>query len=177
MRITGTVLCSMILVTCVLLVGCKRGPRAEQVYGRASNPDRKVRGLPVIPDTWVERGGGYQADWNNPAHADQRTTHDTMHTYKELLLDKTGNPRQESDYYQSGKQYHGRFNTHKDEKSWEEISITYDFQAAKDGKNPWRCSICCGPHEKRPDGRPDGELTLEEAEAILKEWGLTRLNY
>jgi hypothetical protein len=164
----------MVTATSMMMVGCYRGPTAVTVYGRASNPDRVKRGLPVIPITWIERGGGPQADWVNPACSNPATTHDPMHSHKDLFIDKSGNPLKETDYYQSGKWYPGLYHDPDDpnSKKLEELYITYDFEAARAGKNPWYCEVNGGPHARMPTG----EVTLDEAEAMLKEWGLKRLD-
>jgi hypothetical protein len=163
-----------VVISSLFMAGCHRGPSATAVYGRASNADRKARGLPIIPPTWIERPCGDQADWNNPDHANVRTARNPMHTYKDLFLDEDGNPRCENDEYQSGKRYH-QFATEPGDLSPETMTITYDFRAAREGKNPWSCQVNCGPHDTTPPSAPT--LTLEDAEAILKEWGLKRLNY
>lgn len=166
------VLSMIALVVCIFLPGCYRGPDATKVYGRAANPDRKARGIPVIPDAWIERRGGDQADWGNPAFADPVTTRNLMHTGKETFLDKSGNPEREYDNYQSGKQYTA-IGGDPGELFPETLTINYDFKAAKEGKNPWRGYVNCGPLERVGSG-PD--LTLDQCEAILKEWGLKRLD-
>jgi hypothetical protein len=95
-----------------------------------------------------------------------------MHSRKELFLDfKSGELWREDDFYQSGKQCHlmgsdpGQLNP-------EELTITYNFKEARAGKAPWHCRVNGGSHYA---SSKDGEVTLEEAEAILKEWGLKRL--
>jgi hypothetical protein len=50
------------------------------------------------------------------------------------------------------------------------LTITYDFAAARAGKDPWSGDVNCGPLQNL--GR---EYTLEECETILKDWGLKRL--
>jgi hypothetical protein len=163
----------MVILSSLWLGGC--GPSATAVYGRGSNADRVKRGLPVIPASWIERGGGPQADWNNPDHADARTTNAPMHSYKDTFIDRTsGMPLKETDYYQSGKWYPGLWHDPDDpnDKKLEILSITYDFEAERSGKNPWHCEVNAGPHARMPSG----EVPLDEAEAMLKEWGLKRLD-
>jgi hypothetical protein len=95
-----------------------------------------------------------------------------MHRYKETSVDKkTGEPLEETDWYRTGKKFQSRF----DEPGVladEELAITYDFTAARAGKKPWHAKITCGPHATEADN-PD-KLTLAQAEAILKDWGIPR---
>ena len=174
MEIDRLGLFSIIAATSMLLVGCSRGPDATVAYGRASNPDRVTRKLPVIPPTWTERGtGGLQADWGNPELADPKTTSNRMHSHKELFIDKSGSPLRETDLYQSGKMYI-LLRPDPDDPNTKEIeilTITYDFEAARAGKSPWYCRVNGGPNARMPLG----EVTLDEAEAMLKEWGVKRL--
>jgi hypothetical protein len=82
---------------------------------------------------------------------------------------------QEYDHYYSGKKYSSKFE--QNGLDWESLTIRYDYVAAGEGKNPWQCSISCGPHfpEISQSVKMLGEVTFEEAEAILKEWGIGRL--
>jgi len=52
----------------------------------------------------------------------------------------------------------------------EELVIIFDLDREKKGENPWYCRW-------RKDTYVDQELTLSEAEDLLKTWGVKRLNY
>ncbi len=159
-----------------LSVGCRiRPPEGE--LGREYNEERKARQVPIIPDDWNGRGGYLEADWANPAKANPKTTENPMHAMKYLSVDPRRNLHQEYDYYYSGKKFPSK--SEPDSFVSECLTVRYDYNAARAGKNPWRCDVSCGPHYRdtfRADER-SGEVTFEEAEAILKEWGISRLNY
>src|SRR5262249_47944618 len=146
------------------------------VCGRASNPLRMSHQVPIIPDHWNGFGGGRDATWGNPAFADARTTNNAMHARKYVVADGRGGLRREDDYYYSGRKYPSEIE--RGEMDSEELTIQHDFEAPT-GRDPWRCTINCGPHYRRStrSDTVDGQVTLAEAEAILKEWGISRLNY
>jgi hypothetical protein len=161
----------------ILSVGCNFNPPKTGPFGHGYNEERRTRHIPIIPDGWNGRGGYREADWGNPDLADPKTTRNPMHARKEIFVDASRGLHREYDYYYSGKEYPSQYK--RDSTDREELTIRYDFEAARMGQNPWRCEVNCGPHYRFPPraGEVCGQVTFEEAEAILKDWGISRLNY
>lgn len=162
---------SMLALTCNCF-----GPSAAKVYGRASNPDRLARRLPAIPDRWSEDRQGAFCVWHNPAFSDPQTTNAPMHEHKELCVDRSGRPLEETDYYLSGK-WSIPLRCWRDpddpqKKEEERLIVRYDFEAARTGKDPWHCDVNAGPHARE---QSLGVVSFQQAEEILKEWGVSRL--
>lgn len=171
-----TIWCFCTMCT-LLLAGCSSVPSDSDVRGRISNNDRMLRSIPIIPDGWVGSNGVTNISWSNPAFADPTTAQRPMHARKYSYANRAGHLLRETDFYYSGKKYRSEFES--DQTDWEELSISYNFEAAHAGKEPWRCVINCGPHYRRATNTSmvDGQVTLEEAEKILDQWGIRRLNY
>ncbi len=172
-RIQGLSLAMLLSWSCFGCGVLTGNPNVEK-YSAKMNQDRIKRKLPIVPGNWtVYSALRTQIDWVNPPFQDPVTYPGTsgkaMHATKQILLDADGNPDQETDTYYSGKKNHGV-----DPDSGflgESISITYNYQSEKNDfvKPLWQCDVSCGPEE--------GEHTIDEAEAILKRWGIQRLNY
>jgi hypothetical protein len=163
-----------LVVNAVLVSGCNSGPTESEARDRSFNDNRKLCRVPTIPDSW-KRSATRDGTWTNPAFAKPNMV--AIHASKFIAVDQQGQPFRESDYYYSGRQYQSQFDPSR--LDWETITIRYDYRAAQKMRNPWYCTISCGPHFRSATSASvtDGELTLEEAETILKEWGLPRLNY
>ncbi len=173
MRTHGLIVVAFIIMAC--MVGGCGGPSPDAVCGPAANNQRRSHRLPVIPTNWIGSGTDDCANWTNPALADPKTEHLPMHASKYTVADKLGRLTQEFDYYYSGRQYPSLSEPNSMER--ERLTIEYDFEAERAGNNPWRCDVSCGPHYRSGSNMDNGQVSLEEAEAILKEWGLSRLNY
>ncbi|HTV49295.1 MAG TPA: hypothetical protein VMG59_12725 [Phycisphaerae bacterium] len=123
-------------------------------YGPAMNADRMARKLPIIPPGWkFGRGQDYVYEWINPDYY-HHNMQQPMYFLKRVRVDELGNRISEEDDY-IFKEGHG------------EIDISYDFQKAANRQNPW---TCYSEDENK-------SIKLTEAEAILKKYGLKRLNY
>jgi len=172
MRTHGLIFSAFIVTPC-FIAGC--GPSPNAVCGPASNNQRQSHRLPVIPATWIESGTSDDANWTNPAFADTKTEYLPMHARKYSVANKQGQLKFEIDYYYSGRKYPSLSEPNSFER--ERVTIKYDFEAERAGKNPWRCDVSCGPHYQMGSSMDNGQVSLEEADAILKEWGISRLNY
>jgi hypothetical protein len=164
-------------IVAVFSAGCFPGPAA---HGRSFNEARKTRKIPIIPEHWKEMGRVRDADWSDahwsdPTLASSEAPSNPMHASKYVVIDAHGNLLQECDCYWSGRKYPSGLEPNRSNP--ECLTIRYDFGAERMGKNPWRCEISCGPHYRDTPPQLAGQVTLDEAEAILKEWGLSRLNY
>jgi hypothetical protein len=158
----------VVVMMVVLLCGCDGGSDQILKLGKNLNEQRKARSIPVVPSSWIPRYALYQIDWTNPAFADASTTHKPMHSRKELLLGADGRPTHESDFYESGKQF---TSTGGDpgELFWEDLEVSYDYGTAANGGNPWTFHVNCGPLQV------SRIWSLDKAEALLKSWGVARL--
>jgi len=159
-----------ILLTILLTFGlsaiCQQpGPK----YGKEYNEERQKVGLPIIPDNWeldsVLQGSSM---WVNPERIEKLNNHISVHWSKGLDY-RTGTLIAESDIYYGREDY-----TTVDGTFREKLIITYYYQIDdySDEKSVgWSAEIL----NKANKGRK--ELSLEEAERILEEWGIERLSY
>jgi hypothetical protein len=137
-------------------------------YAREWNEERKSRKLPVIPAKWEFTWGGRTCGrWYNPLCKDPAKTNSRMYRSKGVSWSEKGEILKEVDIYQNDKFYESK--SEPGSSYIEMLHITYDYKLAAEGENPWECQIFDGPRR--------GMHSLEEAEKILKEWGLSRLNY
>jgi hypothetical protein len=141
----------------------------RQTYGVPRNNIRKKVGLPVIGNTWDFANNGISEDhgycsFYNPNRSNLEHVPVSIHRSKEIALTADKGLTESDTYYSTNiiKTVDGDFN--------QTLRITYSFNLANEGQNPWSCSIFQDPKGK-------GKYTLAEAETILKRWGLTRLNY
>jgi hypothetical protein len=167
---------AIVWIITIFSAGCLPNPPEKIELNRAYNDERRSRRIPIIPSHWTGHGIG-EGHWGNPAFSDPSTTSNPMHARKEVFFESVRNLHREFDYYYSGRKYPSKIKS--GSLDWEELTICYDYVAAREGKNPWQCTVSCGPHfpEINRSGKMQGEVTLEEAEAILKEWRISRLNY
>jgi hypothetical protein len=152
------------LVICAVLIsGCRAKTPAK--YGREHNDKRKKRLIPIIPDDW--HWFGRLDTWESSQDIAQTVPH---YASKYMTYDEQG-LHAESDCYYSGKTYpEPDSDSGPGAKRRERLDITYDYDAEEEGRYPWTFHIDSGEHSKPPG-------TLEEAEALLKSWGIERLNY
>ncbi len=153
----------IVLVICTVLIsGCRSKTPAK--YGREHNDERKRHLIPVIPDDWFEQDDGW---WKPSRDIAQTVPH---HCQKYITYDEQG-LHTENDTYYSGKTYpEPDSDSGPGAKRRERLDITYDYDAKGEERYPWTFHIDSGERSKPPG-------TLEEAEAILKSWGIERLNY
>ena len=154
---------SIFVLLLLLFMGTGCGPHVNRAskYGVEANAVREQVGLPILPAGWVLYGGahGSTLGWYNPDRnallAQGKPCRSS--TGVEVLGDQI---KSEEDTYWSGRMIHV------DETDMEEMMvITYSFDLAKQGKDPWHCLIFGGPQ--------DGHYNKTEADRILKTWGIS----
>ena len=149
-------------------IACGCGTSGPPRHGREANADRLARKIPVIPEDWAVTGQlKTQVDWVNPDSQDPRNANRPRHSGKTVFMDPDGTPASEWDYYDSGKEYPGCGSV-PETPFYQRMTIVYRYDSSRAGKDPWECDVHCGPEK--------GKYTLAEAEAILREWGLQRID-
>lgn len=166
MRIIRVFLVSMIGF---MLSGCWEGNehyfKRIAAYRQPRNSLREKRSIPVIPSDWVVRADRSAVAWDNPDFDNGKKV--PMRQYKFLTFTDldSGTILEETDHYESGKnwvdQVAGTMN--------EYVRITYSFELERKGKNPWKAEALLKA------GFMPKDITLSEAEEILKGWGINRL--
>src|SRR5437879_5490324 len=142
------------------LIGCAPKVKCSIKYGIGFNTERIKRGIPPIPTSWSITDMGRFFDCADP-NPDQTKPH---HLAKRVFADRQGNIDHEEDYFYSGKSFYWKT---KQENVNEEITLHYDYSAEHSG-NPWRITGNLVTY------RMIVHLSLEEADRILKLWGLSR---
>lgn len=170
---TQTKLLSLVLGVILFLVTTACGflpSRPAPKYGPEYNAERMKIGLPILPENWkLIYSGPDGAVWLNPEADAKYEARIPFHRTKRVGYEN-GVLISEGDSYYGSKDY-----TNVDGTFREFVGITYHFRI---GKND-RPGQHLGWDAIRADATaPYGEyISLEEAEAILKAWGLQRLNY
>jgi len=145
----------------VFISGCDSLGRSP--FGAPMNEMRQRHGIPIIPTDWVQHSN--PLSWVNPtADASKFVGHDTK-----TVIANNGQLDYESDGYTLSKTYPDRNpKAPKGSVRHQRVEIRYYY---KDGnrKTPWECRYF------NEDGRH--EISLKEAERILKKDGIPRLNY
>ena len=150
---------------------CRTLKHYEPQYGKIFNAKRKEIGLPIIPNNWeISSVHAEECTWVNPERKKQYTNRTPVHWSKYLNY-RTGALISETDTYYGHEDYHL-----KDEGTYrEELVITYFYQEdtlvyGSEAKT-WKIWLY---GNTAPEGKV---INLQEAESILKEWGLDRLSY
>ena len=138
--------------------GCNRGAVGEggglERFGAGYNGERRGRGIPEVPVSWAGRPlDGRSAVWG-PAEPLPRGTAGRL--YKEVETDGQGRILRERDVYASGWQYDALA-------EWNDETLTATYHYADGGR--WSFEVA-GLRKV---------ASLDEAEALLGEWGLERL--
>ena len=150
--------------------GCALFKRPEPNYGKEYNPERRKVGVPVIPDDWkLDSVLRDEARWVNPDRIEKRDRHIPVHWSKYLNY-RTGTLLSETDIYYGKNTYTNSEGTY-----LEKLLITYHYQVDNyDYKKTIGWSIVLYNATMSGFGQ---DISLEEAEAVLKEWGIQRLDY
>src|SRR5262245_13510714 len=159
-----------ILLMILLVVGLGTiCARATPKYGKEYNEQRKQVGLPLIPDNWkldsVLQGS---STWGNPERVEKMNNHIPVHWSKGLDY-RTGTLISETDTYYGNDDY-----THVDGTFRESLGITYYYQIddySSEKRVGWSATIV----NEASEGVK--KISLEEAEKILKDWKIERLDY
>ncbi len=151
---------------------CCNLPRLyEPQYGQEYNEERKKLELPILPDHWKVVGLSREhVIWIDPDEVNKLKHRIPFHASKKVDY-KSGTLRWEKDRYYGTEDYvdvNGDFQR-------EFLSITYYYQV--DGDNEPRWGVYFGQGLEKIDVFNPPRYSLEEAEQILKEWGIKRLNY
>ena len=152
----------MLLAISVMLfmVGCSELLFGPPRYGVEFNEERKKIGLPILEHDWeiVNHGPDYVV-WANPEREVLTRPH-----YRTLAMkyDQRG-PIEQIDTYDSSQEY-----LNQTEASYESVYIAIEYRF-RDTPG-WRVRY------NNADNAGD-DYSLEQAEAILRAWGVERLNY
>ena len=131
--------------------------------GKEVNANRATRGIPIVPPSWLPNSAGpNQTDWVNPSFGNG-TRKGAVFATKQVLFNEDGSLAQEINTYYSGRRgpYPG---LEPGEIAEYAMYLFYDYNAEKQGNDPWSCEVNGGPQM--------GKYTLEEAVAILQSWGI-----
>jgi hypothetical protein len=130
-------------------------------YGTEHNQQRRVRGIPLVPNNWYTYSVLYDSTaWVNPIfNRGQWDKHSGIRACKDVYYDKDQILKEQDSYY-SGRTFQDPDAGALDE----EMTIAYSYSAERAGKPAWACRIMEGPL--------DGEHALEDAQAILRKWGI-----
>jgi len=154
----------MTTVACGLLPS-----RPAPKYGPEYNAERMKVGLPVLPENWkLVDSGPDGAAWLNPEANAKERSRIPVHSEKHVRYEN-GILISEGDSYYGSQDYTNIDGTYR-----EFIGITYHFKVSRNDrlqKLGWTATRCDAVEPYCKD------ISLEEAEAILKAWGLQRLNY
>jgi len=144
----------------------------EPQYSQDHNEERKKLGLPIIPDHWKIAGlSSEHVIWSDPERENKLEHRIPFHASKRVDY-KSGTLQRERDRYYGVEDYVDA----NGDLQRERLTITYYYQVDGDDEPRWRIALM--QDEKRDgDVFKDGKVTLEEAEEILREWGIERLNY
>ena len=140
--------------------GCtRRMPKPR--FGKDFNDQRQQRAIPVIPESWSPYGVFDDlTQWGNPRQSSgQWDGRSAIRSIKYVRYDKN-DILKETDTYYSGRTFDDPAEGEVDESMY----IEYSYVAERQEKSPWQCRVSWGPL--------DGEHTLEEAQAILRKWGI-----
>ena len=146
----------------VVMSGCGASGEPPK-YAREQNADRKTRLLPIIEESWANINNFNNrtlATWNAKYYPDSGKP---GHSGKKVFY-KSGNLEEEEDYYYSGKTFKSR--DPDGGTDWESVTIRYSYLRPQ---SPWTCIY------NSKDSAD--EISLDAAEALLRKWGLQRLNY
>jgi len=155
----------------VLVSGCgeSNGDYFKRVaaYREARNPLREQKNIPVIPGNWVVRADRSAVAWDNPDFTSGKGG--PLHHYKFLRFTDidSGTILAETDHYESGKRWDDL-----DAGTLHEcLDITYSFDLERQGSPPWAAEL------RRLRSSGPEQISLAEAEQVLKSWGIERLEF
>lgn len=138
-------------------------------YGPEYNAERMRIGLPILPENWkLVYSGTDGAAWLNPEADAKERARIPVHSEKSVRYED-GVLISEGDSYYGSKDY-----TYFDGTDREFVGITYHFKIGKNDRLQQLGWTAVRHDAAEPNGK---DISLEEAEAILKSWGLPRLNY
>jgi hypothetical protein len=152
----------LVVAVALAIAGCGGGPKPK--YGLDFNGQRAQKKIPAIPNDWVNYNtfnNANEAAWRPPGIVDYSKPY---HARKSVRY-YGGTITDEMDVYYSGKSW--SMKSADGGTDWESIVVSYSYEDEQKGRDPWTC----GYH-----GEAGGkDLTLDEAETMLKSWGINRL--
>ena len=136
-------------------------------YGPEYNAERMRVGLPILPENWkLVYSGTDGAGWLNPEADAKERARIPVHSEKNVHYEG-GVLTSEGDVYYGSKDY-----TYFDGTDRESVAISYHFKIGKNDLPQQQLGWSATKFDATdPTGR---DISLEEAEAILKAWGLQR---
>lgn len=151
---------TLLAILLTMSTGCERHTEYISKYGVAYNPERKKRGIPVIPPTWTIRAMGDYFECFDPK-PDETKPHRLL---KQVFMDQNGLITKETDTFYSGKTFY-----------WptdqvtlpQRITMEYSYFPAN-AENPWKTNATLGPDQFSI------EITIQEADRLFASWGLSR---
>jgi hypothetical protein len=159
----------------VVLLAALGGCKYEAKYGLEYNEQRKKIGLPLLEAGWkLSTVLEDHTSYTNPDDDIYREKKQAFHWSKSIYY-KKGELTKEYDTYIGP----GTYTTIEDGTFDEEIRISYYYKvdSVSGGyKKGWVCTLL----DQSTAGSINFEkrnITLKEAEKILKRWGIERLNY
>jgi len=162
----GRILCVLSMgVLTILGGGCGQRTDYAAKFGVNANALRRQNGIAILPKEWSLDGSKYGTHlfkygthlvWYNPERTSLLASRRPAHAAKELNL-VNGEIKEETDVYSSGK-----FPELNEPKQEEALYLTYSFERAKQGLDPWSCTIFSGPLK--------GQYSKQQADAILSQW-------
>lgn len=163
------VLCVVSIGVFALLgAGCGQRTDYAAKFGVNANALRRQNGIAILPKEWSLDGSKYGTHlfkygmhlaWYNPERTSLLASRRPAHAAKELNI-VNGEIKEETDVFSSGK-----FPELNEPKQEEALYLTYSFERAKQGLDPWSGTIFAGPLK--------GHYSKQQADAILNQWKVT----
>ncbi len=163
---------SIIVLAFSFLLACGLLKHSEAKYGREYNEKRKEVGLPIIGDDWeISSILDGESVWVNPDRVELYNKRVPVHWSKYINY-QTGTLISETDtYYGRNDYYIEQEGTYR-----EKLTISYHYQTdpfVYGSQLGWNVRL----YNKETYAIGDKEISIEEAEKILAEWGIERLSY
>lgn len=162
---------SIIVSLIITLIACNFLKLPEAKYGREQNQQRMEVGVPLIEDDWeLSKVHSREATWVTLGHEQKYDNNIPVHWSKYLnyrdgsLISETDTYYGENDYYLDWEEVYRR----------EKLTITYAYQKDEyvyKGNLGWNIRLY---NQENPTGK---EISLQDAEQILTDWGIERLSY
>lgn len=128
-------------------------------FGKSHNTEREKLGIPIIEDSWVSHyADSTGVTWMNRQH--RLLTKEAHHFAKHITL-KNGQLVDEED----------SFSKFLNDSVDQRLIYLYDFKIRK-----WTCELSTHYYKAYPPGKAD-TISLDSADSILHQWGLTRFKH
>lgn len=147
----------------------------DSLYAKAWNQERVKRGItPYYPNLILDQSDSSGASWTNVAYTSAYETTRPIHRYKMIHLNK-GDLEFEVDFFLSGKKW-SQPTFESGSEFPEYLMITYYYDTTN-YNNTTMAGKCCAPWHCVYENSPlEKQITIDEADSILKSWGIDRLH-